>query len=118
MNLLGPLLNPAGVSRQVIGVSQEPMLRWFGGSPRATGGQARVGAARRRGNGRDQSLGSELGLGDRGGRASRWELEPSRYGLACDDLDELAGGEPTDNAAEIERLLTGQEKRRSVAPLY
>jgi anthranilate phosphoribosyltransferase len=46
----------------------------------------------------------------REGRGSHWELEPSRHGLACEDLDELAGGEPTDNAAEIERLLTGQGK--------
>jgi anthranilate phosphoribosyltransferase len=44
------------------------------------------------------------------GTASRWELEPARHGLACDDLDDLAGGEPAQNAAEIERLLAGQSK--------
>ena len=37
-----------------------------------------------------------------------WEIEPARYGLECDDLDGLAGGEPSANARRIERLLAGE----------
>ena len=42
------------------------------------------------------------------GHARTWELNPAHYGLECDDLDGLAGGEPAQNAAMIEELLTGQ----------
>jgi anthranilate phosphoribosyltransferase len=40
-------------------------------------------------------------------RVSLWELNPGRYGLECNDLEALAGGEPAENAASIERLLSG-----------
>jgi anthranilate phosphoribosyltransferase len=39
------------------------------------------------------------------GTVAEWRIEPERYGLACADLDGLAGGEPSDNARRIERLL-------------
>jgi anthranilate phosphoribosyltransferase len=37
-----------------------------------------------------------------------WELDPASYGLHCEDLDQLAGGEPADNAARIELLLANR----------
>ena len=42
-----------------------------------------------------------------GGAVREWRIEPERYGLECDDLDGLAGGEPAENAERIERLLGG-----------
>jgi anthranilate phosphoribosyltransferase len=42
---------------------------------------------------------------------STWELEPARYGLECEELDGLAGGEPAENAARIERLFAGEGVR-------
>jgi len=42
------------------------------------------------------------------GAVAEWAIEPARYGLACDDLDGLAGGEPSENARRIERLLAGE----------
>jgi len=43
----------------------------------------------------------------RDGSVSQWEVVPSALGLECDDLDELAGGEPEENARRVERLLDG-----------
>jgi anthranilate phosphoribosyltransferase len=43
----------------------------------------------------------------RAGRVDHWQIEPATLGLSCDDLDGLAGGEPAENAARIERLLQG-----------
>jgi anthranilate phosphoribosyltransferase len=43
----------------------------------------------------------------REGTVTEWLIEPRRYGLDCDDLDGLAGGEPAQNAERIERLLAG-----------
>jgi anthranilate phosphoribosyltransferase len=110
MNLLGPLLNPAGVTRQVVGVAHEIH------APLVAEALGRLGAKHA------LVLHAAVGMDEispsgrtfvweiRDGRPSRWELEPSRHGLACDDLEELAGGEPAHNATEIERLLAGQGK--------
>jgi anthranilate phosphoribosyltransferase len=43
----------------------------------------------------------------RGEEVDRWELDPARYGLECGDLESLAGGEPGENAARMERLFSG-----------
>jgi anthranilate phosphoribosyltransferase len=43
----------------------------------------------------------------RDGRIREWALEPASVGLAVGDLTDLAGGNPAENAAQIERLLCG-----------
>ena len=107
MNLLGPLANPAGVSRQVIGVSDghrapvlaEALLRL--GATHALVLHAEVGM--------DEI--SPCGATDvwevRDGSVRRWRVEPGEYALDCDDLEQLAGSEPEDNARRIEELLSG-----------
>jgi anthranilate phosphoribosyltransferase len=107
MNLLGPLVNPAGVSRQVIGVAE------------ATRGPLLAAALARLGATHALVLHAAVGMdevspsGRTGvwevceGAVLEWEIEPARYGLACDDLDGLAGGDPSENARRIERLLAG-----------
>ena len=35
-------------------------------------------------------------------------IDPSELGLDCDELDDLAGGEPAENAGRFERLLAGR----------
>lgn len=110
MNLLGPLLNPAGVTQQVVGVAQEAH------APLVAEALGRLGARHalvlHAAVGMDEisPSGRTLVWEVCGGTTSRWELEPAGYGLGCDDLDDLAGGEPAQNAKEIERLLTGQGK--------
>jgi anthranilate phosphoribosyltransferase len=105
MNLLGPLVNPAGATRQVLGVADEARASLL------TAALARLGAAHA------LVLHAEVGMDEvspcgvtrawevRGGRVTEWLIEPRRYGLDCDDLDGLAGGEPAENAERIERLL-------------
>jgi anthranilate phosphoribosyltransferase len=110
MNLVGPLANPAGVTRQVVGVAQETQ------APLVAEALGRLGATHA------LVLHAAVGMDEispsgrtfvwevREGTASRWELEPARHGLACDDLDDLAGAEPAQNAADIEGLLAGRGK--------
>lgn len=108
MNLLGPLANPAGVTRQVVGVadrSRGPLLA-----------AALVGLGARHA----LVLHAEVGMDEISpaghtyiwevaeGGIREWELAPSRLGLECDHLEGLSGGEPAENAEVIEQLLSGR----------
>jgi anthranilate phosphoribosyltransferase len=110
MNLLGPLANPAGVVRQVIGVADESR------GPLVAAALAGLGARHA------LVLHASVGMDEispsgctsvwevEQGRVRRWELNPASYGLECKDLDGLAGGEPNENARLIEQLLDGKGK--------
>jgi len=108
MNLLGPLVNPAGVKRQVIGVADGAR------APLLASALARLGTAHalvlHAAVGMDEvsPCGRTLVWEVCDGAVAEWEIEPARYGLACDDLDGLAGGEPSENARLIEGLLAGE----------
>ena len=109
MNLLGPLVNPAGVARQVIGVADQSR------APLVAAALARLGATHA------LVLHAAVGMDEVSpsgrtmvwevcdGAVAEWAIEPERYGLACDDLEGLAGGEPRENAERIERLLAGDD---------
>jgi anthranilate phosphoribosyltransferase len=111
MNLLGPLANPAGVSRQVIGVSDGDR------GPVLAEALVRLGAHHA------LVLHAEVGMDEispcgptdvwevRDGGIRRWRVEPEEYQLDCEELDQLAGGEPQENARRIEGLLEGDGAR-------
>jgi anthranilate phosphoribosyltransferase len=108
MNLLGPLVNPAGVTRQVIGVadaSRGPLI-----AEALAGLDVRHGLVLHADVGMDEisPSGCTSVWEVEQGRVRRWELDPASYGLSCDDLEGLAGGEPQQNAVLIERLLEGE----------
>jgi anthranilate phosphoribosyltransferase len=115
MNLLGPLANPAGVRRQVVGVAEPDR------APLVAAALARLGT--------DHALvvHGRIGMDEiaphgisdvwevRAGDVTRWELDPERYGLAVADVAPLAGAAPAANAARIEGLLS--DGRHDVAGL-
>ena len=108
MNLLGPLANPAGVARQVIGVADDGQA-WLVAEA-LVNLHARHALVIHAAVGMDEVSPSGLTHGGeiRDGEVTRWQVDPADYGLRCDDLDGLAGGEPAENAARLERLLAGQ----------
>jgi anthranilate phosphoribosyltransferase len=105
MNLVGPLANPAGVKRQVIGVADrdraelvaEALVRL--GAEHALVVHGRVGM--------DEI--SPHGVTDvwevQDGAVRSWEIDPGRYRLATADVEALKGGEPAANAERLERIL-------------
>jgi len=105
MNLVGPLANPAGVRRQVIGVADrdrgglvaEALVRL--GAEHALVVHGRVGM--------DEV--SPHGVTDvwevQDGAVRSWEIDPGRYRLAIPDVGALKGGEPAANAERLERIL-------------
>lgn len=105
MNLLGPLANPAGVRRQVVGVADPERAPLVAAAlaqlatEHALVVHGRVGM--------DEI--SPEGVTDvwevRDGRVTTWQIDPGRHGLAVADAAVLAGGDPAANAGRIERLL-------------
>ena len=109
MNLLGPLANPAGVDRQVIGVADRAR------APLMAEALVRLGARRA------LVVHGEVGMDEvspagvnamwevADGRVTTWTLNPRDFDLEWDRLEDLAGGEPAENAARTERLLNGEK---------
>lgn len=105
MNLVGPLANPAGVRRQVVGVADpdraaivaEALVRL--GAEHALVVHGRVGM--------DEI--SPHGVTDvwevKDGAVRTWQIDPERFRLGIKDVAELQGGEPAANAERLERIL-------------
>jgi anthranilate phosphoribosyltransferase len=108
-NFLGPLTNPAGARRQLIGVSDPRYLE------RIAGALARLGV--------DRALvvSSEDGLDEmstsapthvvevNGDAIERYVVVPQDVGLAVSAPDAVAGGTPDVNAATTRAILAGQD---------
>jgi anthranilate phosphoribosyltransferase len=107
-NFLGPLTNPAGANRQLLGVADRRYQETIAealiglGSERALVVSAEDGL-------------DELSLAARTrvievaeGRTSEWFAEPGQFGLAPAELDRVAGGTPEENAAVSRAVLAGE----------
>jgi anthranilate phosphoribosyltransferase len=108
MNLLGPLANPAGVVRQVIGVADPARAPLVAGALAILGATHALVFHAEVGMDEVSPLGITLVWEVVNGSVKTWRLAPGEYELECSDLDGLAGGEPAENAARIERLLSGE----------
>lgn len=105
MNLIGPLANPAGVERQVVGVAE------------AKQGPLMAGAMQRLGTRHGMVVHAALGIDEIApfgtstvwqvlpDRVTEWQLDPADYGLATADLRGTEAGSPAENAAAIEALV-------------
>jgi anthranilate phosphoribosyltransferase len=107
-NFLGPLTNPAGANRQLLGVADRHYQE--------TMAEALVGLGSERAlvvSGADGL--DELSLSSRtrvievaDGGTSEWFVEPGQFGLAPVELEQIAGGTPEENAAVLQRVLAGE----------
>ena len=117
MNLLGPLANPAGAMRQVVGVADPGRARLMADALGLLGAQHALVVHGR--VGLDEIAPPGLGQTDvhevTAGRVRRWTLDPERFGLEGGDAKDLAGGSPEDNARIVAGILAGRDRsaRRS-----
>jgi anthranilate phosphoribosyltransferase len=107
-NLLGPLANPAGARRQVLGVYE---ARWV---PVLGGVLAALGAAHAfvvHGDGLDEIAvtGTTLVAEVSGGSVRTFSLEPEALGLPRWPADALAGGDAAHNARITLDVLSGRK---------
>jgi anthranilate phosphoribosyltransferase len=111
-NFLGPLTNPAGATRQLLGVSDRHYQETIAEALVELGSvRAMVVAAE---DGLDEiSISSRTRVIEVAeGGTEEWFVEPSEYGLAEADLEEVAGGTPEENAAVSRTVLEGGDGAR------
>jgi anthranilate phosphoribosyltransferase len=112
-NLLGPLTNPAGAKRQLIGVADPSFLETIAGA------LARLGVDRALVvSGEDGLDEVSIGAGTRvvevnGGELSRYTLTPGDVGLELAGEDGYEGGTPEENAAVTRAILAGEPGPRA-----
>ena len=107
MNLVGPLANPAGAGRQVIGVASAARLELVAGALRQLGTVHSLVVHGAPGMDEISPIGPTAVIELRGESLTRWTVEPAEYGFTNMNGAELAGGEPAENAAVIEQVLAG-----------
>jgi anthranilate phosphoribosyltransferase len=109
MNLLGPLTNPAGALRQVVGVSQPELLGLIADALRFLDHDRALVVHGEPGMDELSPLGPTRIVELRDGRLSRWTFHPAdELGWEFRDPEELAGGTPRENADKVERVLRGE----------
>jgi anthranilate phosphoribosyltransferase len=106
-NFLGPLTNPAGATRQLLGVADRHYQETIAEALVGLGSERALVVSA------DDGL-DELSLSSRTrvievarGSTEEWFVEPGRYGLAPAVLDEVAGGPPAENAAATRAVFAG-----------
>jgi anthranilate phosphoribosyltransferase len=108
-NILGPLANPAGVGRLMIGVADESMAE------RMVGVLAARGCDRvlvvHGGDGLDELTTTTTSrvVELREGTVTSYDVDPEELGLALVEPEALVGGDPVTNAALARRVLAGEE---------
>ncbi len=106
-NVLGPLTNPAGARRQVMGVYSEALVEPIGRVLCDLGAEHALVV---HGDGLDEitTTGSTTVSEVRDGAVHTYTLEPERFGLRRVRVEDLAGGRPEDNAALLRRVFGGE----------
>jgi anthranilate phosphoribosyltransferase len=107
-NLLGPLTNPAGAQRQVVGVFAE---RWVSRIAEALGELDAERAWVVHGQGLDEmTTTGETSIAElRDGQVRLFTVTPEAVGLPRASLADLTGGDPKANAEAMRRLLAGEK---------
>ena len=106
MNIVGPLANPARAGRQVVGVAEPARVPLIAGALAELGSVHALVVHGAPGMDEVSPLGETHVVEVRGGVRREWTIDPARYGYRA-RAEELAGGDPADNARVILDVLGG-----------
>lgn len=111
-NFLGPMVNPAGVKSQLIGVCD------FSVADKMAGVLSRLGVSRImivNGQGMDEitASGPTSVLECINGERRRYTIRPEMFGIEAADSSSLSGGGPVENARAIMSVLRGERSPRA-----
>ena len=107
MNIVGPLANPAGAGRQVVGVADARRVPLIAGALQTLGTAHALVVHGEPGMDEISPLGPTQVIEIRDGRTTEWTIDPARFGMGVGRAEELAGGPPADNAAAVRAVLAG-----------
>jgi anthranilate phosphoribosyltransferase len=112
-NFLGPLSNPAGATRQLLGVSQLRMVVPMAEALRVLG--ARHALVVRGEDGLDEisTTGPSLIAEVKDGEVSHYTISPEDFGLPCVSFAEIEGGLPRVAASRMRAVLEGERNAYS-----
>ena len=114
-NVLGPLTNPAGARRQVLGVYAEELVEPIARVLAQLGSEHAVVVHGADGLDEITTTGETLLAEVREGAVSLRTVEPEALGIGRAALSDLAGGSPEDNARAMARVLAGERDAQAAA---
>ena len=108
-NFLGPLTNPAGASRQLIGVSDRAYIDTVAGALAQLGTEHALVVSSNDGIDELSVSAPTTVVEVRGGRLERYSVAPADMGLELADPDAIPGGDPAHNAEVARRIFAGEQ---------
>ncbi|MGG6309581.1 anthranilate phosphoribosyltransferase [Paenibacillus macerans] len=108
-NMLGPLTNPAGADRQVLGIYDGGKTATIAEVLRELGSRRALVVSSR--EGLDEiSISSPTRVSElRDGVVTTYDMQPEDLGLRTYPIGEMTGGDPQTNAAIVNRVLQGEK---------
>jgi anthranilate phosphoribosyltransferase len=107
-NLLGPLANPAGAKRQLLGVYSELWMIPYAKALRRLGSERAWIVHGKDGMDEISTTGPTMVTELKDGEIDTFEIRPEDFGVSIADPQVLRGGTPAENAAALRRVLEGQ----------
>ena len=111
MNIVGPLANPAGAGRQVVGVAERSRMALIAGALVELGTRHALVVHGEPGLDELSPLGPTHIIEVRAGETSEYTLDPRELGFRDIAAGDLAGGSPEENATLVEAVLSGRGPR-------
>jgi anthranilate phosphoribosyltransferase len=108
-NFLGPLTNPAGAARQVIGVSDPAFIDTIAAALARLGAERALVVSSADGLDEMSTSGTTQVVEVDGEALRRYEVAPEDLGLARARFEDVAGGPPEHNAAVARSILAGED---------
>lgn len=107
MNIVGPLANPAGAGRQVVGVAERSRVPLIAGALAELGAVHSLVVHGEPGLDEISPIGPTHVVEVRAGATREWTIEPAAHGFGDVDPRDLAAGDPARNARVITAILDG-----------
>jgi anthranilate phosphoribosyltransferase len=107
-NFLGPLTNPAGATRQLLGVSDRRYQETIAEALAGLGCDHALVVSAEDGLDELSISGASRVIEVRDGHTEEWYLSADEVGLAEAPIGSLAGGDPEENAETTRRILDGE----------